>query len=126
MRRMVITVLILALICGLAACGEAATPIPGPTSSPAGTPSVRQLECERQGGEWLAHGFDQRFMCNLPASDAGQPCSDSDQCDGLCLAPPDIEPRTSGEVPGQCSPRQINFGCYNLVEDGRLAMACID
>jgi len=71
--------------------------------------------CMAKGGSW-----EQRFVgfiCNFPASDAGKPCTDGDQCEGMCL--------TDG-TKGQCSEMQIVYGCISPLEDGQVTPMCID
>jgi hypothetical protein len=58
-------------------------------------------------------------MCDLPTSDAGQPCTDSTQCEGMCLA------GDTAEV-GACSPTTLNFGCFPIMEGGQQLTICVD
>ncbi len=43
-------------------------------------------ECIKQGGVWEKIGMRNIEQCNLPTSDAGKACNDSDQCEGTCIA----------------------------------------
>jgi hypothetical protein len=70
--------------------------------------------------------MNETLMCDMPATDAGKQCTNSDQCEGLCLAPPGVDLRTGTDGFGQCSPRQINFGCKTRIEDGSIGMMCLD
>lgn len=42
--------------------------------------------CELLGGWWGTIGRMRVEICNLPTSDAGKECSDSDECEGYCIA----------------------------------------
>ncbi|HYF61523.1 MAG TPA: hypothetical protein VD886_01835 [Herpetosiphonaceae bacterium] len=132
MRRIMPYVLGLACVALVALCLWAATggrESPSPEVSkpmpPAGAPANQQ-ECRQKGGAWGAQGMQGTLMCNLPAADAGQRCTGSEQCEGLCMAAPAATPEPGGEVAGKCSPRQIVFGCHTLVEDGRIVRSCRD
>jgi hypothetical protein len=70
--------------------------------------------------------MNETLMCDMPAADAGKQCTNSDQCQGLCLAPPGENLRTGTDGFGQCSPRQINFGCALRIENGTIWSLCAD
>lgn len=108
------------LILALAACNSLPPLIvtPPPTAGPVAPPGNEQ-DCLAQGGAWGPQGRLQMEMCDLPASDAGQPCTDSSQCQGLCLA-------SGTPTTGLCSPRTLNFGCFDVIEDGSKMGLCID
>jgi hypothetical protein len=98
-------------------------PVPSPTTARS-TPNPQPLptneqDCLKQGGTWGPQGRAQQNMCDLPTTDAGQPCTDSSQCEGACLG---------GETPsiGTCSPRRLNFGCYTVMKDGVQLGLCVD
>jgi hypothetical protein len=101
-------------------------------------------QCLRQGGRWEVLGFSGPG-CNLPTSDGGKPCSDNQECEGLCLADneeimldngqgylvpdPDLieEINAKGvELHGICSGWQSTFGCHVVVENGKYVEICID
>ena len=73
--------------------------------------------CESKGGSYEANGMAQIFMCDMPATDAGIACTDSNDCEGLCF---------SENGTGTCSPTTINFGCIPILEDGEEVTICID
>lgn len=104
----------------LAACSDLPPLVvaPQPTTGLVVAPNNEQ-DCLTQGGRWGPQGMAQTDMCDLPATDAGMPCTDSSQCQGLCLA---------GDTPstGTCSPRTLNFGCHDVMEDGVQMGLCID
>lgn len=98
-----------------------------PTNTPgAAKPTPRPLptteqECRQQGGRWGPQGMLGTPRCNLPTIDAGQPCTDPSQCEGICLADP--EPTA---VSGQCSPYRLNFGCFEIIQGGERMALCVD
>jgi hypothetical protein len=73
-----------------------------------------QKNCENQGGIYGKYGMAQLYQCNMPTTDAGVECYDSEECEGLCLAD------------GTCSPFLINFGCTPILKDGENVTICID
>ena len=77
--------------------------------------SDAKSKCETEGGNYEVVGILQAFNCNMPANDAGETCSDSSECDGLCLA--------DG---GVCSVKTTNFGCIPILENGKEVTICID
>lgn len=89
--------------------------------------------CLRQGGRWGQVGLSPRPMCSLPSPDAGRPCADSGECEGMCeveLTPSERDTVLKGRHParmGTCSPRIPVLGCRARVERGRVAgILCID
>jgi len=72
--------------------------------------------CEAQGGRWSRHYLLPGESCILPTSDAGDPCTDSIQCESACVAP------------GNCYGwNPIPGGCYSFVENGEIQPElCID
>jgi hypothetical protein len=133
MRRIRLYVFALGFIALLSFCmwvgdrGDSSRKLPNmPTKSlPAGAPKNQQ-DCEQNGGDWGPQGLNQTLMCDMPAADAGKQCTNSDQCEGLCLAPPGVDLRTGTDGFGQCSPRQINFGCALRIEDRKIWSICTD
>lgn len=71
-----------------------------------------EAECIKRGGEMV--GTFSGPACAMPAPDAGQACTTSSQCAGLCLAD------------GQCSASDLNPGCTSILEDGEAVVICID
>jgi len=122
---------------GLTAC---ATPMQTPTTTPgerSDTPPTtiqfagpiatadERRVCQSVGGKVVRAGLAGFENCAIPYSDAGQPCSDSADCDGDC--------RYTGEWPvatpvaGVCQADTLPFGCYARVEAGSpTAMLCVD
>lgn len=56
---------------------------------------VDKVFCEARGGKWEQRGFVGVLKCNLPTSDAGKECTDSSQCESVCIfdeTKPNLEP----------------------------------
>lgn len=101
----------------------AETPVPlspdvRPTPNPAPLPTHEQ-DCLKQGGTWGPQGISAEDVCDLPTTDAGQPCTDSSQCEGLCFA-------NAAGTSGTCSPRRLNFSCYTIMKDGAPIGLCVN
>lgn len=88
--------------------------------------------CEAQGGKWGNIGLSPEDVCNLPTSDAGKECSDSDECEGSCIAElskRDWDKAVYGVVytKGKCTAWKITVGCHAFVEDGKVeGILCVD
>jgi len=137
----------------IVACGSNES-IPNPTPTlaepidfPAGfpTPDPEILaDCLANGGRWEVLGFSGPG-CNLPTSDGGEACQDSEECESGCLGDPDLvmsedefgnlilnqelaeKLNAANEVNlGICSPWKGNFGCQMWVENGRYVAICVD
>jgi hypothetical protein len=106
--------------------------------------TTQAAQCLQQGGRWEVLGFS-GAGCNLPTLDGGKPCSDSRECEGLCLVDneeimvdngqgflvpdPDLidEINAKGiELHGICADWQSTFGCQLVVENGKYVEICID
>lgn len=78
-----------------------------------------QAECEAAGGAWTVLGLPfpgKPASCDLKAKDAGKSCSDSKECEGLCLAP--AASKAGSRTTGLCSTYVRNFGNIHSVEAG--------
>lgn len=79
--------------------------------------------CEACDGIWGRHGMAGVEGCNCRTRDAGSPCRDSDDCEGLCVFTR-FERRTdsAGQVwarpVGECSERTMIFGCHSIIRSG--------
>ncbi|MFN3535997.1 MAG: hypothetical protein ACK4Y4_00950 [Brevundimonas sp.] len=105
------------------------TPAAGPDAGPAAPTAVpgTQAACETEGGIWRAEGRLGRMTCVMPHADAGQACTDNDQCAGDCRLADDTRPAEGAPVSGICQADTSNFGCFTRVEDGRAAATlCVD
>ena len=58
--------------------------------------------CEARGGEWKIWRDipSASLECNLPTSDGGKKCTDSNQCESYCQAPKGTE--IGADVVGEC------------------------
>lgn len=86
-------------------------------------------ECLANGGKWGLHGEHEKEFCILPAGDAGKTCRDSAECEGYCIAKltPEEEKLLTGEhgkhslkKTGACSEWQTEFGCFAMVNRGKV------
>lgn len=101
------------------ACGQApATPLkckPGNESS--------EEHCRDRGGEYRAG------ICSCPTSDANQPCSNSEECEGRCLADiSDPSAQCSDQTSGRCAPLTPfhDCGCDIFENRNRNSVSCTD
>ncbi len=64
--------------------------------------------CLAQGGCWGTWGLAPSPSCNCPTTDAGEPCTSSEACEGDCIATPE-----DAVCPdeGACSEMERTFGC---------------
>lgn len=77
--------------------------------------------CEKQGGRWEYFLGRSRGFCNLPTSDGGKECFDSEECDGRCIT------YDSNGSNGICSRWKFTRGCHTYFEDGSAGTAvCVD
>ena len=95
--------------------------------------SEKQRQCELDNGEWVFRG--ESSFCNLPASDFGRSCMDSDECEGDCMG--NIGELTTEEIKkintnqlmdrsGQCSSYKLQLGCNVILKNGRWVEICVD
>ncbi len=101
--KYVILILVMILfVCVTTACQPNQTTLTSepvqPTDFPAGfpTPDPEIFEsCLAEGGRWEVLGFSGPG-CNLPTSDGGKTCQDSEDCESGCLGDPDLVMRKAG------------------------------
>ena len=87
--------------------------------STAGAQGTR-AECEAAGGKWGRFGLRQRELCDMPAPDAGKPCTDSKDCASACIAPDPAPVASNAE--GKCYGRMLLLGtCLKQVRGGVVA-----
>jgi len=78
--------------------------------------------CESSGGVWGNLGLSTQPGCNLPTSDANKACTDSKQCQGVCLILDDEYTGNCSGTYGGCNKCQENGGlCY---EDSQIGWMC--
>ncbi|WP_291208234.1 hypothetical protein [Hyphomonas sp.] len=95
--------------------------VAGEVASPA-----ERAACKAAGGEISREGLRGWEHCVQTYPDAGKTCSDHDDCLGTCRYDGPSAPPGS-KVTGACQVRDVAFGCYTLVEKGKLGYAiCAD
>jgi hypothetical protein len=111
------------MLTAVASCTETQRPDPS-------TAEVRG--CIAQGGYQSRGPFGEQF-CQFRYSDGGKNCTGKADCQGECLsfAPDDMPLGTipAGTlVAGHCAAERSVFGCYGLVEHGKLVdgYGCFD
>lgn len=132
MKRFVMLAALLAAACqpipaedGRTDLAQAAPTAQTPASP---TPAGEAAACAAKGGKMLPQGRMQTVQCVVSYRDAGQRCTDGDQCEGSCRMP-DVAnaPAAGAAAVGQCQPTSSSFGCYTTVEDGKAeATICVD
>lgn len=110
----------------LAACSAPAerTDAVVPTGGPDRASVTNESDCLRVGGQWTQLGRAPVPQCLRQTSDSGKACTDSEQCEGQCLAPEGSVDGT--QVGGQCSVDTNPFGCQQRVRGGMASTICVD
>jgi hypothetical protein len=101
------------------------TDVPPPVRVPE---NAATAECEARGGRMLPQGRMQTLQCMVSYADAGQGCTDGDQCQGDCrVGDVATAPRAGAAAVGQCQADNSRFGCFTTVENGKAeATICVD
>ena len=93
--------------------------------------SIESAICFFKGGKWFQSVHEGYPFCNLRYSDGGNSCSDSEQCEGRCLAPPDASTPpdalgtfTNPPKSGECEKYHTTFGCYWELKGGEAEENC--
>jgi len=73
-----------------------------------------EQKCLDANGIW-EQGQTGEFFCNLPTSDAGKECTDSNECESFCQAPNGIEP--GSKTNGRCYGWKFSW-CMQEVSNG--------
>lgn len=115
------------LIAALALMAAACSPMAGQAPA-AGAPTTgAEAACAARGGTLQPVGRMQSIQCVIRYADAGQRCTDGDQCGGDCLLAEAGSVPDGGAAVGQCAATSNRFGCATRVEDGKAdATLCID
>lgn len=100
-----------------------------------------RADCKARNGEMQRVGMLGTWQCIVRYADAGQRCTDGDQCQGDCRATVDLPAPPASGTPapparttprpdpteGVCQASSNYFGCYAVIEDGRARpMICVD
>ena len=76
--------------------------------------------CEKNGGHWSI-GVGDIGRCIYDTNDGGKVCTDSSQCEGMCLAD------SENAKEGRCTEHNLTLGCLNKVENGKVqGTICVD
>jgi hypothetical protein len=133
MKRFVMLAALLAAACQPLPAEDGKTDLaqaapPTAESQASQTPADAAADCSARGGKMLPQGRMQTMQCVVTYSDAGQRCTDGDQCQGECrIEDTGPAPRSGTAAVGQCQPTSSGFGCYTTVEDGKAqATICVD
>lgn len=91
------------------------------SASPVAKPVIPQTEakCIAEGGSWTTLGLpmpDKPKTCDIKATDSRKSCTDSNACQGICVAPKSSEP--GSRATGKCSAYLSNFGNIRQVSGG--------
>lgn len=114
------------LVALLAACSAPAERADGvmPVGGPDKATITNETDCMREGGQWTQLGRAPVKQCLRQTTDAGKACTDSEQCEGQCMAP---EGSVDGsQVGGSCSVDTNPFGCQQRVRGGMASTICVD
>ncbi|MCX6766854.1 MAG: hypothetical protein NT170_03720 [Candidatus Moranbacteria bacterium] len=90
------------------------------------TKNPEEVACKKQGGQWGLMGLSGEYVCNLPATDAGEECTKDSECQGACLGDNKLssDPHPST---GECSKWTIVLGCrYYFLDNGHQGEICMD
>jgi putative hemolysin len=87
-----------------------------------------EAACNARGGKLRRVGRLQSVQCVVSYPDAGQRCTDGDDCRGDCRVTGNgAVPAEGAAAVGQCQQTNMSFGCFTRVEDGKAdATLCVD
>lgn len=91
-------------------------------------------DCLMKGGVWKKLGPDPFETCNIKATDRGNICHDSSECQGMCqvdLTRDELSQGMRGKLftdkkRGACSVWVVELGCRGIMKDGKASVICID
>lgn len=78
-------------------------------------------DCLKEGEVWKKLGPEPFESCNRKATDRGNLCRDSSECEGLCQ----VNVNANQKI-GQCSVWVIELGCQKILKNGQVQTICID
>lgn len=117
----VLVLIIAPLIIGACAASRLAGTVTKPT-----IPQTA-AECAARGGNWTTLGLTypgKPRVCDLKATDSGKVCSDSNECQGSCVAPDSVP--NGAKASGTCSAYVSNYGNVRLVEHGKVVLLNVE
>ena len=81
--------------------------------------------CRAAGQFWTEQGLPGGDKtCAVKTADARKICTDSLQCQGVCLVADSLP--VGSKAIGSCSEWVGNFGCYKFIDGGRVRQICAD
>lgn len=91
-------------------------------------------DCLKNGGRWKKIGIDRFETCNLKATDRGNICHDSSECQGMCqvdLTKEELSQGMRGKIftdkkRGICSVWVVELGCRGVMKGGKAQVICFD
>ncbi len=88
-------------------------------------PPNTEKECLAQEGWWAPRGLPGGGpVCTLSTSDSRKICTDSDQCEGLCLVASDL-PLGKPAI-GSCADEVRVYGCFRFINKGVVESWCAE
>lgn len=89
--------------------------------------AAERAACDAAGGEVRRDGLLGHEQCIQMYPDAGQSCSDADDCLGGCHAANEGSVRLGEAAKGVCEADDSPFGCFTTISDGRAeGTLCVD
>ena len=127
MKRFVMLAALLAAACQPIPADDGRTDLAQAVPA-AQTPADDASACAARGGKMLPQGRMQSLQCVVSYTDAGQRCTDGDDCQGDCRVEDVADaPQAGAAAVGQCQATSSRFGCYTTVESGKAeATICVD
>jgi hypothetical protein len=129
MKRLMIIAALLAAACQPIPASDGGKTDLAETAAPAvQTPTDDAAACAARGGKMLPQGRMQTLRCVVTYADAGQRCTDGDNCQGDCRIEETAgTPQAGAAAVGQCQANSSRFGCYTTVEGAKAeATICVD
>jgi hypothetical protein len=124
MIQRIASIFLVALLAACSAPAERSTDAVTPVGGPDKATVTNESDCQRVGGQWTQLGRAPGKQCLRQTTDAGKACTDSEQCEGQCLAPEGSVDGTP--VGGSCSVDTNPFGCQQRLRDGVALTICVD
>ena len=86
-----------------------------------------EISCEKLGGKIDRGNPGHKPLCSFPTSDGGKECTDSSQCESRrCYAPFPRDLNVSQNITGICGSWTLDFGCMDVVTNGKIDPTCFD
>lgn len=91
-------------------------------------------DCLKVNGSWKKLGPDPFETCNIKATDRGNICHDSSECQGMCqvdLTKEELRQGMSGKLfsnkkYGSCSVWVVELGCRGIIKNGKAQVICLE